>query len=73
MAGEAAHAEKLVSEVMRIAESDSTLSKDSMARAVLNAVLTEYLKYRSADDVANELRYIIDTLGEDEFVITRGC
>jgi hypothetical protein len=73
MTGEATHAQQLVTGAMERADRDSSLSKDAMGRAIVNAVLGEYRKYRSADDIASELRYIIDTLDEDDFVITRGC
>ena len=50
-----------------------SMSKDAMGRAIINAVLAQYRQFRSIDDIAGELRYIIDTLDEDEVVITRGC
>ncbi|MEX1034298.1 MAG: hypothetical protein WDZ30_13115 [Cellvibrionaceae bacterium] len=69
MAGEVDLARQLVEQAMGHAEFD----KDSMGRALINAVIEQYRQYRTADDIASELRFIIDNLDEDEFVITRGC
>jgi hypothetical protein len=41
--------------------------------ALISAVLSEFATYRSSDDIAAELHYLIDNLDEDTFVITRGC
>jgi hypothetical protein len=73
MAGEASYAQQLVTNAMNHADSEPALSKDAMGRAIINAVLSEYRQYRTVADIASELRYIIDNLDEDEFVITRGC
>jgi hypothetical protein len=72
MTGEVSYAQQLIADAMRHAESDSSMSKDAMGRAVINAVIAEYRRFRNVDDIASELRYLIDTLDEDEFVITRG-
>ena len=73
MAGEASYAQQLVTDAMNHADNDPSLSKDAMGRAIINAVLSEYRKYRNVADITSELHYIIDNLDEDEFVITRGC
>ena len=58
---------------MAAAEHDPKQDKDGMGRALISAVLAEFAAYRSSSDVAAELRYMIDNLDEDTFVITRGC
>lgn len=69
MSGEVQEATRLVTEAMT---SDS-FDKDTMGRAIINAVIQRYGEYRGAADIASELQFIIDNLDEDEFVITRGC
>jgi len=73
MSGETKHATALVAQAMAAADQDPKQDKDSMGRALISAVLTEFLRYRSAEDVAAELQYLADNLEEDEFVVTRGC
>jgi hypothetical protein len=73
MAGESPYAQQLVTQAMQHADREPTLSKDAMGRAIINAVLDEYRKYRTSQDIGSELQYIVDNLDEDEFVITRGC
>jgi hypothetical protein len=73
MAGEAPYAQQIVTDAMKHADNEPSLSKDAMGRAIINAVLSEYRQYRTVADIASELQYIIDNLDEDEFVITRGC
>lgn len=69
MSGEVQEAKRLVAEAMA---SDS-FDKDTMGRAIINAVIERYSEYRSAADIASELQFVIDNLDEEEFVITRGC
>lgn len=73
MSGEASIAREFVRNALRAAELDPTLDKDGMGRALISAVLSEFATYRSSDDIAAELQYLIDNLDEDTFVITRGC
>lgn len=69
MSGEVQEAKKRVGDAMQ----DSQFDRDSMGRALINAVIERYLEYRSPQDIASELQFLIDNLDEDEFVITRGC
>lgn len=69
MSGEVQEARRLVAEAM----GSKSFDKDTMGRAIINAVIERYGEYRSAADIASELRFIIDNLDEEEFVITRGC
>lgn len=69
MANEIQQVRDVVEELMNNADAD----KDSVGRAIINAVIEQYQTYRSAEDIASELQYLADNLDEDEFVITRGC
>lgn len=69
MSGEVQHAKQLIAGAM----DDSRFDRDTMGRAIINAVIERYQEYRGAADIASELQFIIDNLDEDEFVITRGC
>lgn len=69
MANEVQQAKEAVEKLMN----NTDVDKDSAGRAIINAVIEQYRTYRSAEDIASELRYLADNLDEDEFVITRGC
>lgn len=69
MANEIQQVRDVVKKLMNNADAD----KDSVGRAIINAVIEQYQTYRSAEDIASELQYLADNLDEDEFVITRGC
>lgn len=73
MSGETIYAQTIVRDAMKLARQDPAYSEDAMGRAIIDAVLAEYRRYRSVQDIGDELRYIVDTIDEDEFVITRGC
>jgi hypothetical protein len=64
MPGEVKEAKRLVAKAM----TNEAFDKDTMGRAIINAVIERYGEYRSSADVASELQFIIDNLGEDEFV-----
>jgi F0F1-type ATP synthase membrane subunit c/vacuolar-type H+-ATPase subunit K len=73
MSGEAQISRELVRRATEAAAQDPTHDKDGMGRALISAVLAEYATYRAISDIAAELQYLSDNLGEDTFVITRGC
>ena len=73
MSGESTYAQKLVRDALLTAQRDPACSEDAMGRAIIDAVIAEYRRYRTARDIADELRYLIETIDQDEFVITRGC
>lgn len=73
MTSEVSYAKQLVADAMQHADNENTFDKDSMGRAIINAVIEEYSQYRKVSDITSELQYIVDNLDEDEFVITRGC
>ena len=73
MSGENTYAKDLVAKAIIEANTNPQFDPDSMGRAILGAVIAHYQSYRKTEDIAQELQFTIDNLGEDEFVITRGC
>ena len=73
MSGEFNYASRIVEEAMEEARARPQFSEDSMGRALVGAVLAYYGTYRKPADIANELQFLIDTLPDDEIVVTRGC
>lgn len=72
MTSEASYAKQLVADAMQHADNQNSFDKDSLGRAIINAVIEQYSQYRKTSDIASELQYTVDNLNEDEFVITRG-
>jgi hypothetical protein len=73
MSGESSHAKKLVLQALDEAQSRPDMDKDAMGRAIIFAVVDEYLSYRSVKDVTQELQYLTESLDDDNPVVTRGC
>lgn len=73
MSGENTFAKEIIAEAIDEANRNPQFDEDAMGRAIVSAVISHYQTYRKAEDIAQELQYIIDNLDEDEFVITRGC
>lgn len=73
MAGEYDVARELIGQAFEQAEKDRAMSTDTMATALLGTLLKRLLSERSPADVASLIDYQIESLGADEFVITRGC
>lgn len=73
MSGESSHAKKLVLQALDDAQSRPDMDKDAMGRAIIFAVVDEYLSYRSVKDVTQELQYLTESLDDDNPVVTRGC
>ncbi len=73
MSGENTFAKELVAKAIEEANNNPQFDQDAMGRAIVSAVIAHYQSYRKADDITQELQYVIDNLDEDEFVITRGC
>ncbi len=46
---------------------------DAMGRALVQAVIEHYLSYRDIGDVRRELEYLVESLDDDDPVVTRGC
>lgn len=73
MSGEFSYAKQLVADAMQKADNDAHLDRDIMGRAIMHAVVEFFQTYRSKEDIASEMQYLIENINEDEFVITRGC
>ena len=73
MSGESSHARAVVLQVLDDAESRPDMDRDAMGRAVILAVVDQYLGYRSVEDVRQELEYLAESLDDDDPVVTRGC
>ncbi|MGH1471423.1 MAG: hypothetical protein ACRBCS_09530 [Cellvibrionaceae bacterium] len=73
MSGEVEYAKQLVNQAMGETCSDKNFDKDTVGRAIINTVLENFCEYRSVKDIVSEMEYLIENLGQDEFVITRGC
>lgn len=72
MAGESQLAQTLFEDALARAESDAAMSPDTLANALLTAVLGHLAKTRSRADLTSLVQFELDAAGEDEFVITRG-
>ena len=72
MSGETQAARQLIADAMAQAESNR-FDRNVLGRAIINAAIADCLTRRSPEDLRQELQFTIDNLGEDEFVITRGC
>ena len=73
MSGESPHAHAVVLKTLEDAQERSDMDKDAMGRAIILAVVEQYLSYRTIKDVRQELEYLAESLDDDEPVVTRGC
>ena len=73
MSGESTHARALVMQALDEAQSRPDMDSDAMGRAIIQAVVDQYLSYRSVKDVMQELQYMTESLDDDNPVVTRGC
>lgn len=73
MSGESKYAKAVVAQSLEEARTRSTMDADAMGRALIQAVVEQYLTYRDHADVARELEYLVESLQDDEPVVTRGC
>ena len=73
MSGESSHAKNLVIQALEEAQSRPDMDRDAMGRAIIFAVVDEYLSYRSVQDVTQELQYLTESIDDDDPVVTRGC
>ncbi len=73
MAGEYPVARATLEQAFAAAEQEPAMSGPEMADALLVTLLKRMLKERPRKDLARFIEYQLESLGEDEFVITRGC
>ncbi|MBQ0719019.1 MAG: hypothetical protein KBT88_11660 [Gammaproteobacteria bacterium] len=73
MSGESVYANEIVEQAWQEATDRSEMDSDAMGRALIQAVVERYLKYRTIGDVGQELEYLVESMDDDEPVVTRGC
>ena len=73
LAGEFDAARECIEAAMRRAADDPAMSPEVMDGALLAALFSCMLQARSRKDVANLVAFQLESAGEEEFVITRGC
>lgn len=73
MSGESSYAKTVVAQALAEAQARSEMDTDAMGRAIIQAVVERYLSYRSSADVARELEYLVESIDDDDPVVTRGC
>ncbi len=73
MSGESSYAKTVVAQILEEARTQPTMDLDAMGRALIQAVVEQYLTYRDSADVARELEYLVESLNDDDPVVTRGC
>ncbi len=72
MSGESSYAKTVVAQTLEEARTRPSMDGDAMGRALIQAVVEQYLTYRDSADVARELEYLVESLQDDDPVITRG-
>lgn len=73
MAGEYEVARECIAQALARASLSSGMSSEGMADALMVTLIMQMLKGRSRKDLASFIDYQIESCGEDEFVVTRGC
>jgi len=71
MSGENKIAKQLVTDAIKAAEEDKTMSGDSMGLAILSQVLRILSETRNRKDLESYIDYDLDNLVESDMVITR--
>ncbi len=73
VSGESVYANKIVEKAWQDATGRAEMDSDAMGRAIIQAVVERYLQYRTIGDVGQELEYLVESMDDDEPVVTRGC
>jgi hypothetical protein len=73
VAGEFDYARQIIAQAMQSATADPRMSTDVMASALLQSVIAQMLETRTRKDMASLIEFQLESCGEEEFVITRGC
>ncbi len=73
MAGEFRIAQQQITEAMETADAESNMSRDAMGRALLTELLTQLSSHHAPEALRAMIDYQIENLGNDSFVVTRGC
>ena len=73
MSGEPVYANTLVEKAWQEASDKTEMDSDAMGRAIIQAVVEKYLQYRSIKDIGQELEYLVESMDDNDPVVTRGC
>ncbi|MEQ8661473.1 MAG: hypothetical protein RLW62_11685 [Gammaproteobacteria bacterium] len=73
MAGEFDIARECIGAAMRTAAEDPAMSPEVMDGALLATLFSHMLATRTRKDLASLVEFQLESAGEDEFVVTRGC
>lgn len=73
MAGEFNVAREAIAQALQTAEDNRGMSSDVMASALLQTLLAHLIQSRTRQDLASLIEFQLESCGEEEFVITRGC
>ncbi|MGD9603331.1 MAG: hypothetical protein AB7O21_01735 [Gammaproteobacteria bacterium] len=73
MAGEYDVARACVEQALAQAARHDGMSEDAMCNALLGTLIGVMAKGRTRKDLMSFIEFQIEAIGEDEFVITRGC
>ncbi len=73
MAGEYQVARDCVAQALARAAEDRGMSEEAMCNALLGTLVSHMAKGRTRKDLMSFIEFHVESVGEDEFVITRGC
>lgn len=73
MAGEYAIAKEIVTDALAQAQERSDMDTESLTNALLTTLLGTMMQNHSRPDLERFVEYALDSLDEDEFLVTRGC
>ena len=73
MAGEHTQAEALIKHAIQQADTNASMSGDAMRRAILSSILKLSAEQAGIGNTTDEVNYLLENMGSDEQVITRGC
>jgi hypothetical protein len=73
MAGEFRVAQQQITDAMETADAEGAMSRDAMGRALLTELLTQLSQEHSPQTLKDLIDYQLENLGNDSFVVTRGC
>lgn len=73
MVGEYKVAKEVVAKVITDAENQNDMCTDAMANAMFTSILGHMIKTNDRKALEHLFYYSLDSLDEDEFLVTRGC
>ncbi len=73
MAGEYAMATQIVADALATAQERTDVDAESLMNALLTTLLGTMMQTHTRSDVERFVQYALESLNEDEFLVTRGC